>query len=200
MRLLASLAFVSGAYCGRGAMGYISPCPEWGDDQYPDGRCRDRRIDHVGLLRAADFSKIGCDENGDGLIRYEGVPAGDYLVDQVQPAAGYVTVHDIPITVAASPATQTFTIRLDPVGGGKSQASSGERRDRFTSTHRGSNQFAITDVCYVLVDPATRAATTTATAGSHSRGSNAGTGIHRRTQTAGPMDISRSAISRSDRQ
>src|SRR6476619_3787909 len=52
-----------------------------------------------------DFSNIGCDENADGLIRYEGVPAGDYLVDQVQPAAGYVTVHDIPITVKASPAT-----------------------------------------------------------------------------------------------
>ena len=32
-----------------------------------------------------DFSNVGCDENGDGLIRYEGVPAGDYLVDQVQP-------------------------------------------------------------------------------------------------------------------
>src|SRR6185369_14400916 len=61
-----------------------------------------------------DFSNTGCDENGDGLIRYEGVPAGDYLVDQVQPAAGYVTVHDVAITVKPSPATQTFTIRLEP--------------------------------------------------------------------------------------
>jgi hypothetical protein len=96
-----------------------------------------------------DFSNIGCDENADGLIRYEGVPAGDYLVDQVQPAAGYVTVHDIPITVKASPATQTFTIRLDRVQQNAAPASDGDVT-LYIRTIDASSQAAITDVCYVL--------------------------------------------------
>jgi len=99
-----------------------------------------------------DFSNTGCDENGDGLIRYEGVPAGDYLVDQVQPAAGYVTVHDVAITVKPSPATQTFTIRLEPVSGGNSSTSSSGDVTLYVRTIDASNQFAITDVCYVLQD------------------------------------------------
>jgi uncharacterized surface anchored protein len=99
-----------------------------------------------------DFSNIGCDENGDGLIRYEGVPAGDYLVDQVQPAAGYVTVNDIPITVDSSPSVQTFTIRLDPVSGSNVEATSDDGVTVFIHTIDSSNQFAITDVCYVLID------------------------------------------------
>ena len=98
-----------------------------------------------------DFSNIGCDENADGLIRYEGVPAGDYLVDQVQPAAGYVTVHDIPITVKASPATQTFTIRLDRVQQDAAPASNGDVT-LFVRTIDASTQEALTQVCYQLLD------------------------------------------------
>ena len=100
-----------------------------------------------------DFSNIGCDENADGLIRYEGVPAGDYLVDQVQPAAGYVTVHNVPITVAASPSTQTFTIRLERVEDTSTiQAADGDGVTVYIHTIDGANQNAITDVCYVLVN------------------------------------------------
>lgn len=99
-----------------------------------------------------DFSNVGCDENGDGLIRYEGVPAGDYLVDQAQPAAGYVSVDSVPITVNASPAVQTFTIELEPVSGGSVQQTSGDGVTVYIRTVDSANQFAITDVCYVLVD------------------------------------------------
>jgi uncharacterized surface anchored protein len=100
-----------------------------------------------------DFSNIGCDDNADGLIRYEGVPTGDYLVDQVQPVAGYVTVHNVPITVAPSPGTQTVTIRLERVSGNNVSAQeSGNGVTVFVHTIDGANQNAITDVCYVLVD------------------------------------------------
>jgi hypothetical protein len=98
-----------------------------------------------------DFSNTGCDENADGLIRYEGVPAGDYIVDQVQPAAGYVTVHDIPISVKASPATQTFTIRLDRVEANQAP-SSNDQVTLYIRTIDASNQFALTQVCYQLQD------------------------------------------------
>ena len=36
-----------------------------------------------------NFSNEGCDANGDGVISYEGIPAGDYIVVQTQEAAGY---------------------------------------------------------------------------------------------------------------
>ena len=62
-----------------------------------------------------------------------------------------MTVHDIPITVKASPATQTFTIQLNPVESSQASASSGDVT-LFIRTIDASNQFAITDVCYVLQD------------------------------------------------
>jgi uncharacterized surface anchored protein len=98
-----------------------------------------------------DFSNVGCDENSDGLIRYEGVPAGDSLVDQVQPAAGYVTIHDIPITVKASPATQTFTIRLDRVEQNAAPAPNGDVT-LYIRTIDASTQEALWQVCYQLLD------------------------------------------------
>jgi hypothetical protein len=44
----------------------------------------------------------GCDENRDGYIRFEGIPAGAYTVQQTQTVAGYLPVDDFPVILEPS--------------------------------------------------------------------------------------------------
>jgi uncharacterized surface anchored protein len=46
-----------------------------------------------------DASEEGCDENGDGLIRYQGVAAGEFTVTQSVRAPGYLPMGDFPVTI-----------------------------------------------------------------------------------------------------
>jgi hypothetical protein len=46
-----------------------------------------------------DASEEGCDENGDGLIRYRGVAAGEFTVTQTVRAPGYLPMGDFPVTI-----------------------------------------------------------------------------------------------------
>jgi len=46
-----------------------------------------------------DFSQQGCDENGDGLIRFQGMNLGDYVVTQTVRAPGYLPMGDFPVTI-----------------------------------------------------------------------------------------------------
>ena len=62
-----------------------------------------------------NFSNIGCDENADGVISYEGVPPGIYGVHQSQPSVGYLKLSDFRINVHADRAEQTFQIDMTPV-------------------------------------------------------------------------------------
>jgi uncharacterized surface anchored protein len=101
-----------------------------------------------------DFSNEGCDENGDGLIRFEGVPAGDYLVVQTVDADGYETLDPVEITVRDSPAEQTFTIELEPTGN-VLQPNQPEDEGGVTvlfQTIDASDSSAITEACYTLLD------------------------------------------------
>jgi uncharacterized surface anchored protein len=46
-----------------------------------------------------DASEEGCDENEDGLIRYQGVTAGDFTVTQTLRATGYLPMGDFPVAI-----------------------------------------------------------------------------------------------------
>ena len=96
-----------------------------------------------------DFSKEGCDENGDGQISFQGVPAGEYVVSQTSDASGYQHADDLTITVRSNPAEQRFTVRLNRIAGAKTDSPS-EDVTLYIRTIDASSQFAITDVCYVL--------------------------------------------------
>lgn len=57
-------------------------------------------------------SEEGCDENGDGLIRYRGIASGTFTVHQTVRADGYLPVGDFPITISDSPGDEYFTVDL----------------------------------------------------------------------------------------
>ena len=99
-----------------------------------------------------NFSNEGCDENGDGLIQYEGVPAGDYLVVQTREAAGYQMAEPVEITVEENRPDRIFRVRLRSLQDTSATTSDGGGATVFIRTIDASNQLAITDVCYVLVD------------------------------------------------
>ncbi len=61
-----------------------------------------------------DFSNEGCDENGDGRISFEGVPAGIWGVTQTVASDGYLPLKDFRINVHDDRDTQTFPITLTP--------------------------------------------------------------------------------------
>lgn len=56
----------------------------------------------------------GCDENRDGYIRFEGIPAGSYTVQQTQSVAGYLPVGDFPVTLEPSTAEQYVDVLMAP--------------------------------------------------------------------------------------
>ena len=56
----------------------------------------------------------GCDENRDGYIRFEGIPAGSYTVQQTQPVAGYLPVGDFPVTLEPSTTEQYVDVLMAP--------------------------------------------------------------------------------------
>lgn len=98
-----------------------------------------------------DFSNEGCDENGDGQISYEGVPAGEYVVSQTRDASGYQHADDITIDVRSNPAEQRFTVRLNRIAGATTD-SPNEDVTLFIRTIDASTQEALTQVCYQLLD------------------------------------------------
>jgi hypothetical protein len=56
----------------------------------------------------------GCDDNGDGYIRFQDIPAGDYTVRQTQGVAGYLPVGEFPITVETYSPEQYFDVLMAP--------------------------------------------------------------------------------------
>lgn len=98
-----------------------------------------------------NFSNEGCDANGDGVISYEGIPAGDYIVVQTQEAAGYPRIMPQEITVRSEPAEQTFIVRLNPSGSVSAQTD-GDGVTVYIRTIDASNQTPLVQVCYVIVD------------------------------------------------
>ena len=59
-----------------------------------------------------DASNEGCDENGDGSIRFAGVLPGPYLVIQTRGIDGYLPVGDFPIVVEAGAPEQYFPVQI----------------------------------------------------------------------------------------
>lgn len=59
-----------------------------------------------------EFSEEGCDENGDGLIRFQGMPVGDYQVIQTVRAAGYLPMGDFPVSIHNRADGQIFRVEL----------------------------------------------------------------------------------------
>ncbi|CAN5679297.1 hypothetical protein BH09CHL1_BH09CHL1_13180 [soil metagenome] len=62
-------------------------------------------------------SEEGCDENGDGLIRYRGIASGTFSVHQTRRAVGYLPVGDFPITISDSPDDEYYTVDLARLDG-----------------------------------------------------------------------------------
>lgn len=59
-----------------------------------------------------DASNEGCDENGDGSIRFAGVLPGPYLVIQTRGIDGYLDTGDFPIVVDARDTEQFFPVQI----------------------------------------------------------------------------------------
>jgi len=59
-----------------------------------------------------DASNEGCDENGDGTIRFAGVLPGPYLVVQTQGIDDYLPVGDFPIVVESRAPEQFFPVQI----------------------------------------------------------------------------------------
>ncbi len=59
-----------------------------------------------------DASNEGCDENGDGTIRFADVLPGPYLVIQTQGIDGYLPVGDFPIVVESRGPEQFFPVQI----------------------------------------------------------------------------------------
>jgi uncharacterized surface anchored protein len=58
-----------------------------------------------------DYSNVGCDDNGDGRVAFEGVAPGTvYTVQQTARPDGYLPVGDFPILVNMEEAEQTFDV------------------------------------------------------------------------------------------
>jgi uncharacterized surface anchored protein len=57
-------------------------------------------------------SEEGCDENGDGLIRFRGIASGTFTVHQTVRADGYLPVGDFPITINDTNDVEYFNIDL----------------------------------------------------------------------------------------
>lgn len=56
----------------------------------------------------------GCAENRDGYIRFEGIPAGSYTVQQTRGVAGYLPVGDFPVTLEPSTSEQYVDVLMAP--------------------------------------------------------------------------------------
>lgn len=104
-----------------------------------------------------EFSNEGCDQNGDGLISFEAIPTGEYVVIQTQDAAGYENIGSVRIRVNDENAEQRFTLQLNPSG--DSPGSSDVQQETadgtatvYLATVDTASDESITDVCYVLVD------------------------------------------------
>jgi len=61
-----------------------------------------------------DASNEGCDENRDGLIRFEDVEPGPYLAIQTQGIEGFLPIGDFPILVNVHDAEQYFPVQTTP--------------------------------------------------------------------------------------
>ena len=59
-----------------------------------------------------DYSQEGCDENADGLIRYQGMPPADYVVTQTERPDGYMPMGDFPVTIYDSGDGQIIRVEL----------------------------------------------------------------------------------------
>lgn len=59
----------------------------------------------------------GCDDNRDGYIRFEGIPAGSYTVQQTQSIAGYLPVGDFPVTIEPTSTDQYADVLMAPATG-----------------------------------------------------------------------------------
>jgi uncharacterized surface anchored protein len=59
----------------------------------------------------------GCDENQDGYIRFEGIPAGTYTVVQTQAVPGYLPSGDFPVTIEPTSIDQYADVLMAPSNG-----------------------------------------------------------------------------------
>lgn len=90
-------------------------------------------------------SEEGCDENGDGLIRYQGVAAGDFTVTQSQRAPGYLPMGDFPVTVYDDGFDQYIFIAL-----GRSDGVSRNPVDVAIAPVDGDTGAAIYGACFIF--------------------------------------------------
>jgi hypothetical protein len=59
-----------------------------------------------------DYSQEGCDENGDGRISFQGMPAADFIVTQTVRAPGYLPMGDFPVTIHENGDGQLIRVQL----------------------------------------------------------------------------------------
>jgi uncharacterized surface anchored protein len=58
------------------------------------------------------WSNVGCDENADGSVTFQGVAPGTYSIHQTKRAAGFLPVGDFEMTITSAPAVQHIPIYL----------------------------------------------------------------------------------------
>lgn len=77
-----------------------------------DGSTGDPLTDSCFVLENA--SNEGCDENGDGRIRFEDIASGTYTVRQTRQSEGFLPVGDFTITVIPGQREQWFPVATFP--------------------------------------------------------------------------------------
>lgn len=87
----------------------------------------------------------GCDENGDGAITFDGMPAGAYRVRNTVPADGYDAA---PARWVNAGASKTFTVELTAAQGA---GGPGAAPDIALVTRDPETSAPVTGTCYVLV-------------------------------------------------
>jgi len=89
---------------------------EGGDSEIPDIALITRELDSADLLYRScfvliDYSNEGCDENNDGLVTFEDVPAGAYEVEQTAAPVDYDPTGNFTIEVVDDAPEQGIVVK-----------------------------------------------------------------------------------------
>ena len=103
-------------------------------------------------LQLHGYSKVGCDENGDGQVDFKAIPYGTYQVDVQRAPDGYQTHGGGSITVSRSSpdASGLFYLAFAPNGGNGGSHASGSANIAIAPFDNETND-SLTGACFQFV-------------------------------------------------
>lgn len=120
-----------------------------------------RTIDYAGdpfydaCYELVGYSKKGCDDNRDGLVTFDDVTPGTYVLHQTENLSMGLFARDSEITVSTNPSSepQIFTVRLEGTNDTVQQGeiTPQESTDIALITREPNTGMLLTGVCYELI-------------------------------------------------